>query len=301
MEKIEENDKRALKMGRMFEPSDIDERSQTCVNCGNKYDARWVKFGGVFKDTSSGECLDCRKISRTKYEANREAQEKAERIAALLSKKPEYVKTCGIPPLFQNKGFTEFDKKRGGNVGKVCDACQEYAELFPMNGNPQYQSLLLYGGNGLGKSHLAAAIGLRILERWQGEPSFCMVKFISEPELINSIQATFNYSNEEQLYRESADLIVSKCINTPLLILDDVAKEQRQNMEFVRRTLFHVIDGRYKRGKPIVLTTNKTDLQLKQYLSPNTDDEASFSRLWEMARGEFWKLSGNDYRKTERN
>ena len=124
-----------------------------------------------------------------------------------------------------------------------------------------------------------------------------MIKFISEPDLLASIQATYNFSFEEKQIRPCEDDILNECITVPLLILDDVGKEQRRDMAFVQRILFRLIDGRYKTDRPMLLTTNKAAGELEDYLSAGTEDKASFSRLLEMCQGKFLKLTGEDYRR----
>jgi len=148
---------------------------------------------------------------------------------------------------------------------------------------------------GIGKTHLACSIGNRILERWKGEDITCPVLFVSEPSLYARIQATYNYGADEKKYLESEDDIINRMIWTPLLILDDIGKEQRSDPRFVQRTLFRIIDGRYNNLRPVVMTTNKEPGELKRYLSEK--DEASFDRIWEMCGGVFLKLEGKSYRR----
>ncbi len=272
----------------------IGQREQTC-QCGQKYIANIIPMLSL--DLSGGRCPECRE----KYRAEILKQEEAVLQAQLDHDRLRYRQTCGIQSHFMDKDFSNFDRKQTGNVGKVWSTCWDYAEVYPINNNPGrgYHSLLLTGDNGRGKTHLAVAIGHRILDRWQGEPHYRLVKFISEPDLLASIQATYSYSQEERQVRSSEDDIIKECIATPLLILDDVARERRKDMDFVRRTLFKLIDGRYTRERPMVLTTNQDDDGLRDYLSfPN--ESASHSRLYEMCQGKSIKLIGEDYRKKER-
>ena len=82
-----------------------------------------------------------------------------------------------------------------------------------------------------------------------------------------------------------------------MLIIDDVGKEKRNDPKFVQRTLFKIIDGRYKGARPVVITANLNPTQLKRYLGAGGEDEASFDRLWGMTNGEFFNIEGESYRR----
>jgi len=261
--------------------------------CGNEYEPIFARvFGRDIQITYM--CDECRKRELADYEAKQEAQLTAE----IAHKRRQWRESCGIPPKFMTSEFGNFDTSRPGNVGKIHKAFLDYAENYPLNNPIGYQSILVFGDNGLGKSHLACAVGHHILNRWNGENITNPILFVSEPDMLNSIQATFNYDYEEKQYRESADDIIRRMTSVRLLILDEIGKEKRSDPKFVQRTLFRIIDARYKYQLPMVLTTNLNLEQLERYLSANSDEVGSFDRLWEMC-GNFWKIEGESYRRKE--
>ena len=149
---------------------------------------------------------------------------------------------------------------------------------------------------GVGKTHLSAAICHRILDRWTGKNHCPRIVFLSEPELFRRIQATYSLTREESKIRESEDDIIKSIICADIVVLDDVGKEPRKDMQFVRRTLFAIINSRYNFCLPLVITANLDPGQLKEHLDePPT--EASFNRLWEMTQGESVRMDGRSYRK----
>jgi len=158
---------------------------------------------------------------------------------------------------------------------------------------------------GVGKTHLAGAIAHRILDRWQGDPFMCPVLFVSEPDILLQITATYNFNLEEKQTRESESDIINRLIAVPLLIIDDVGKRKVSDLRFVQRIHFSIIDGRYKKLKPIVLTANLDSEGLGRYLGginpaeARTDgvDEATLDRLIEMCGGQFDKMDGKSYRR----
>lgn len=280
-------------------------RNQLCIDCGAEYEAMVVFLLDQDFVLGGGRCSKCRLKVIKEEKANEEALRKLE----IDKKRKLWREECGIPPLFMNKEFGTFDTKRPGNVKVIYEKCLAYAKDFPSdygayirNKGKAYPSLVLVSMDvwGIGKSHLTCSIGHYILNRWNGEDITNPVLFISEPDLYRRIQRTYNYTAEEKRYLETEDDIIKSLIYRPLLILDDVGKEKRSDPKFVQRILFSVIDGRYKNLRPIVMTTNLTDAQLKVYMGAGSD-EASFDRLWEMSSGKFTVLKGESYRRKERN
>jgi len=114
------------------------------------------------------------------------------------------------------------------------------------------------------------------------------VRLISEPELYERIQQTYSYSFAEREQKESEQDIMNQLCRAPLLIIDDMGKTPRRDMDFVRRTMFNIINRRYKALLPVVITTNKDLEGLRDYLG-NSSDEATLDRIMEMAEGSFCK------------
>jgi DNA replication protein DnaC len=103
--------------------------------------------------------------------------------------------------------------------------------------------LLLRGGYGCGKTHLAAAVANYRLER--GHP----VLFLNTPDLLDHLRAAYSPS-AETTYDERFDQVRT----TPLLILDDLGAQS--NTEWAQEKLFQIINHRYATRLPTVITTN---------------------------------------------
>lgn len=284
-------------------------QSQVCVECGNEYEANLIFIFSTPRDLSRGRCDEC----RTKRAIEWQKQEEVARQLEISRKRNQWRGECGIPLLFMYEEFGTFDTKRPGNLKKIYDVCLKYAQGFPLDyhsyirkNKKAYPSLLLLSSiAGLGKTHLSASILHNILNRWTGEDITNPVSFITEGDLLAKLQETYSYTAEEKRYRESEEDIIKYLICRPLLVLDEVGYERRTDLRFVRRILFRVINGRYNNLRPIILTTNLSDEQLRKYLdsvdNPDTDKaERSYDRLCQMCQGQVWKITGESYRRKGR-
>ena len=127
---------------------------------------------------------------------------------------------------------------------RLSEAAKRYADKFE-DFRKKKQGLLLYGGCGSGKTFLAACIANRLIDK---DYTVIMTNFAT---LINRLQATF----------EGKQDLIDKLCGCSLLIIDDLGIERRT--EYMQETVFHIIDSRYRSGKPMIITTNLTPEQIK--------------------------------------
>lgn len=104
--------------------------------------------------------------------------------------------------------------------------------------------LLLKGGYGCGKTHLAAAIANDRLAR--GAP----VLFIAVPDLLDHLRATFAPTS-----RVTYDERFETVRTTPFLILDDLGAQSPT--AWAQEKLFQLLNHRYNAQLPTVITTNR--------------------------------------------
>jgi chromosomal replication initiator protein len=106
-----------------------------------------------------------------------------------------------------------------------------------------YNPLFIYGGVGLGKTHLINAIGHRIVEKRPALKVFYLSSESFMNELIGSLR------------RDKMDEFKTRFRNVDTLILDDVqfiAGKERTQEEF-----FHTFNSLYESHKQIIITSDK--------------------------------------------
>ena len=152
-----------------------------------------------------------------------------------------YTNTESYTNSFLNPKYT-FDNFVVGNSNKFAQAAAQAVAKSPATA---YNPLFIYGGVGLGKTHLMHAIGNYILSN---NPSSKILYTTSEKfinELINSIKDA-NYKNE--LFR-------NKYRNIDVLLIDDIqfiAGKKTGQEEF-----FHTFNTLHENGKQIIISSDK--------------------------------------------
>lgn len=128
----------------------------------------------------------------------------------------------------------------GGGNRFAHAACVAVAEK---QGGRNFNPLFLYGGSGLGKTHLMHAIGNYVMERYPNK----RIIYVQCEQFVNE----FIYTIKENKY----DDFRQKYRYADLLLIDDIqfieGKEQMQ-IEF-----FHTFNTLYESGKNIVMTCDK--------------------------------------------
>ena len=142
---------------------------------------------------------------------------------------------------FLNPKYT-FENFVIGNSNKFAQAAAYAVSETPAT---TYNPLYIYGGVGLGKTHLMHAIGNRIL---QNHPETKILYVTSEKfinELVNSIKDA-NYKNE--LFR-------NKYRNIDVLLIDDIQFIAGKKMG--QEEIFHTFNTLHQSGKQIIISSDK--------------------------------------------
>ena len=159
------------------------------------------------------------------------------------------------------EGLNE-DRRSGELFSEACRAAVEYAEA-PTGW------LVLSGPHGSGKTHLAAAIGNRCIERGR------VVFFTHVPDLMDHLRATFSPANETG-YND----LFEQVKNTPLLILDGLTSQG--GTPWATEKLQQIVNHRYNSELPTVVTMASPLEKLDPYVSSRLGTP-SLSRVLELS------------------
>ena len=224
-----------------------EPRPAVCPVCGG---AGYLRYDVPVDDPRFGELVIC-ECTRTELEARRQR--------VLLEKSQ-------LGDL-QHFTFDRFELKFTGpppldSPDAAYHTAQMYVELLSFNDRPW---LFLYGTKGTGKTHLAAAIGNARIAR--GEPAIFMVV----PDLLDHLRATFS-PNSDTTYDE----LFESLRNTALLILDDLGTHTAT--PWAREKLYQLINHRYNRRLPTVITMNMESEEIDPRLWSRINDAGLTTR-----------------------
>ena len=137
-----------------------------------------------------------------------------------------------------------------------------YAEHF-LDMRKRGAGLLLWGDVGTGKTFLAACVANYLTDR------AIPVLMTGTGKILNALAGV--WPSERNAYLESLN-------SYSLLILDDLGMER--STEFTAEQMFQIVDGWYRTGKPLIVTTNLTLKELKN--PPDLARRRIYDRLLEM-------------------
>lgn len=133
-----------------------------------------------------------------------------------------------------------------GNCNRLAKSAGMAIALNP--GRTAFNPLLIYGGSGLGKTHLAQAIGLEVKQNYPEK----IVLYVS----TNLFQTQFTEAvrkNEINDFLHFYQLI-------DVLILDDI--HELAGKTGTQNTLFHIFNHLQQLGKQLILTSDKAPAEL---------------------------------------
>ncbi|HTB21232.1 MAG TPA: chromosomal replication initiator protein DnaA [bacterium] len=139
-----------------------------------------------------------------------------------------------LNPLFT---FTNFIVGPSNRFAQA--ACRAVAE----NPSKSYNPLVLYGGVGLGKTHLLHAIGNLALSH---HPTLRAL-YISSENFMNEMISVLRSGGDMRLFRE-------KFRNTDILLIDDI--QFLAGKESTQEEFFHTFNDLHSHGKQIVATSD---------------------------------------------
>lgn len=195
-----------------------------CKKCNERIDSEPLDFSNkkfIFK-------VAC-KCDREKEEQEKKRQKflEQERIR----------QNCFISKTQHSYRFEHCDKNIDKEIlRKATNYVKHFEEMKKDN-----IGLLLYGNIGSGKTYLACSIANEIITKYS-----YVVKVRNFAQILNDLQkGGFNLDRNEY---------IDSITNATLLILDDFGIER--NTEYALEQIYNVINARYLKAKPTIITTN---------------------------------------------
>lgn len=226
--------------------SNLDEMKRRFTEIRNKREME--EYGRILDDNERDSIIEKEELQRKKDIEN-------EKIRTIYS---EFIRE--VPPRFKDATFSSFQCSS--------DKQRKTVEYLKTGG-----SAVIYGSNGVGKTHLAYATCE--YQARQGKVSGYILAF----DFFNEVRKSFSNG--------STDKVVSKYHGYDLLVIDEIDKTQGTPTEFVY--LYSLINERYNYMKPTILITNATPSEFGAIIGESALDRVA-------SDGKVIDLTGDNYR-----
>lgn len=187
-------------------------------------------------ESVGGVCEACVKAQQAIDDARIKAEFEAQRLA-------ERRKKSGIPQRFADVWIEDY-RVDGENEAqmRVFDLAQRYVNKHK-DSSDKGHGLLLYGGVGTGKTHLAAAIANSTLAREKS------VLFTTATKAVRAVKNTYNRESELSEWQ-----VMESFVKPYLLVIDELGVQVGTETE--KNVLLEIINDRYNAMKPLIITSN---------------------------------------------
>lgn len=203
-------------------------------------------------------CPVCSAEKRAAAEAERAEQDRRQEQARKKAMIEHLLGRCGIPPRFAEKTFDNYSP--ANHSAKIAlTAARRYAEAFDGQSR-QGRSLVLAGGPGTGKTHLATAIGQHVIREFQA-----VVLFGTVSQVLRRIKDTYRKDSEQ-----SESEVIQTMTACDLLILDEIGAQIGSEHE--KQLMFEILNERYQGMKSTILISNLNAEELEAFLGHRVMD-----------------------------
>ncbi len=225
---------------RPVELSQIKDGHAT-LDIPNRFFKEWVEdsYPGLISDVLkevTGESL------KIKYRMSEKLDPESRKLDNQLENRRTRLASRGI---YLNPKYI-FENFVVGESNKFASAA---AEAVAANPGRAYNPLFIYGGVGLGKTHLISAIGNVVVDRMKN----FRVLYVSSEQFTNEVVHAVRHGKTDELK--------AKFRNLDLLLLDDV--QFIENKTATQEELFHTLNVLYEGQKQIVISSDRPPKEIK--------------------------------------
>ncbi len=194
------------------------------------------------------ECEDERREKRRDLERHAESMEKANR-------------TLVLPKKLQAYSFENY--KINKDSAKILKDCREYVESWPDVGG-----ILMLGGVGTGKTHLAVSICKELRDK-----AICC-KLTTVNRIIRDVRSCWGGKRTENGWGVTTviteEIIIERYVNHGLLVIDEIGSQYGSESE--RIIINEIINDRYEMDAPTVIIGNVSMKEANKILGTRVID-----------------------------
>lgn len=220
----------------------------------------------------TSRCPQCAAIANAEAQARKEAEARAERNRRVAN----LAAASGIPARFADRDFAGYRATVPGQKIAL-SVCQAFADAWPdkkRNGG----SLVLTGGPGTGKTHLACAVANAVMRE-----HLAVCKFGTVATVLRFIKDT--YRKDSELTEQGA---IDRLVTPDLLVVDEVGVQIGSEHE--KLLMFEVLNARYQECRPTILISNLAADELETFMGQRVMDRyrecgAVLAFDWQSHRG----------------
>ena len=255
-------------------------RAKHCERDGDN----WLcKCGAILEDELGITCVDCAR--RAEAEARERARKEA--IERLRERCRERCRRYSLEPLDNAPNWDHARIDSPDFAAKVHSRLQRFATKYEL----KHGNVALLGPSGTGKTTAALALVRRLADElyqaevergpdWYSQPSADLIRW-SRSRWVTAHEIA-RARREHRLGQSDAPLI-RECMEAPLLVVDEMGFEP------VDGTIFEIVDVRYGRKLPTIVTSGLTSGEFaKRY------GAALLRRLTDDGVGRLLEIGGAD-------
>jgi len=228
-----------FKNSRLVEKNDD---GRVIVGLSNNFAKEWVenKYHKLLSEVFYSLDSSVKRVEYTVLNLAGEQKPQIHQRVATVSNQPELIEVkidpeTNLHPRYTFKSFI---------VGSSNELAHAAAMGVVKEVGTKYNPLFIYGGTGLGKTHLLQAIGNEIKSSYKGRMK---TKYVPSEKFVNDIISGIRNKRMED--------IKDKYRSVDVLIIDDVqfiAGKERSEEEF-----FHTFNVLYDNGKQIIISSDR--------------------------------------------
>jgi len=231
-------------------------KTRECLMHG-AYPVRSITLMGKTIVQDNGGCPVCvaKNLDSDQKKAAEYARIQEERRAAKAIR--ELHRNSGIPLRYQGESLETFvadTEAKKAVLMRVKEFCEDFLGTM-LDG----RCMILLGTPGTGKTHLAAAAMIEVIN--QGNSA----RYTTVSDFSRAIRATFNRNSE----KTDGD-VLDEYVYPYLLALDEVGSSSGSDHE--KQALFDLINRRYNAVRPTMILSNLSAPELSEYLGDRIMD-----------------------------